>query len=134
MSPARCSSLILGSALLLCLGCGDTAPTATNSPSPQSTPGPTPSMTGFIWGQVIDSTGLCIRGAIVEIVNGLATGHSSRQPDECDAWSYVGYEFRNLPIGATETLRAMAPGYQSQEQQVVAGNGGYPVQFVLVPE
>jgi len=91
-------------------------------------------MTGFIWGQVIDSTGLCIRGAIVEIVNGLATGHSSRQPDECDAWSYVGYEFRNLPIGATETLRAMAPGYQSQEQQVVAGNGGYPVQFVLVPE
>src|SRR6478735_10783246 len=137
MHRPRSSALVLGSVFALCLGCGDTAaptttanqspspPPGTESPSPPSSPpsmpGPMPtSMNGFIWGQVIDDAGVCIRGATIEIVNGPGTGRSSGQPDECDAWAYDGYEFANLPVGATVTLRAMAPGYQSQERQVTA--------------
>ena len=123
------SSLLLGSLLLLSLSCGDAA-----EPTPQSpqSPPPTPTSTsGFIWGQVLDQSGLCLHGAVVEIVQGPGTGRKSGQPDECDAWAYVGYEFRDLPLGATVTLRATAPEYQPEDSELRVPNGGPPIQFVL---
>lgn len=86
---------------------------------------------GFIWGQVLKESGMCIRGAVVEIVDGPGIGLKSGQPDECDAWDYVGYEFHDLPLGATVTLRATASGYQPADRELLVRNGGEPVQFVL---
>ena len=81
-------SLFLGSLVALCLSCGDIA--APTPRSPQSPP-PTPTSTsGYLWGQVVDESGLCLRGAMVEIVEGPGVGQKSGQPDQCDAWAYVG--------------------------------------------
>lgn len=53
----------------------------------------------------------------------------------CGAWDYVaGYEFSNLPIGATVRLRPAGTGYRPQELVHVTLNGGPPVQFELIPE
>jgi hypothetical protein len=70
----------------------------------------------------------------VEIVDGPGAGRASGQPDECDAWDYVGFEFRDLPLGGTVTLRASAPGYRPEDRQLITQEGGGPVQFVLIPE
>jgi hypothetical protein len=126
MPHPRNSSPLLASFLVLCLGCGDAA-----APVPQSPP-PTPTATsGFIWGQVLDQSGLCLDGGVVEIVDGPGIGEKSGQPDGCNAWDYVGYEFRDLPAGATVTLRATASGYQPQDRELVVPSSGEPVQFVL---
>jgi hypothetical protein len=93
-----------------------------------------PQVTGMIWGQVLDSSGVCLRGGMVEIIDGPSAGQISQQPEECDAWDYEGFEFDDLPLGATVTLRASAPGYRPQDRKVVARNGGGPVQFVLIPK
>ena len=133
MSPARSSSLIAGSLLALCLGCGDnTAPAL--QPSTPPTPPPSAAAGGFIWGQVLDSSGVCLHGGMVQIVDGPGAGRASTQPEVCDAWDYVGFELGDLPLGATVTLRASAPGYRAEERRVVTPAGGGPVQFVLVPE
>jgi len=91
-------------------------------------------MTGFIWGTVVDAAGICIPGATISIVDGPGAGRQSGQPDECNAWDSDGFEFRNLPLDAMVTLRANAPGYQSQERQVRVGNGGPPVVFAPAPQ
>jgi hypothetical protein len=124
---------LLVSLLVLCLGCGDATAPALESPPPPSTPTPPPPtpMTGFIWGQVLDKSGLCIRGGMVEIVAGPGTGRKTGQPDDCGAWDYTGFEFSDLPYRATVTLRASAPGFSPQDREVVALNDGGPVQFVL---
>jgi hypothetical protein len=133
MRQTQSSVPLLASLLVLCLGCGDTAAPALESPPPPSTPttpAPTP-LSGFIWGQVLNQAGGCIRGAMVEIVAGPGTGRQSGQPDDCSAWDYTGFEFGDLPYRATVTLRANAPGFSPQDREVVALNGGGPVQFVF---
>jgi len=128
MFTLRSSSCLFGSLfVVLGLGCGEpTAPT--RQPSP-----PTPTATnGYIWGHVLDQSGLCLHGAEVEIVDGPGVGLKSGQSDGCAAWDYdIGYEFRDLQLGATVTLRATTPGYQPQNRELVVQNGGLPVQFVL---
>jgi hypothetical protein len=93
----------------------------------------TGSLIGFIWGQVLEESGVCIRGGMVEIVEGPGTGRKSGQPDDCGAWDYDGFWLNNLPLGATVTLRATAPGYQPEDRDVVVPAGGGPVQFALQP-
>jgi len=133
--PRRPSSILLfGSLVVLCLGCGDsTAPP--QSPLPQSPPPTSPATSGYIWGYVVDAAGGCIAGAVVEIVDGPGTGRKSGQADDCSAWDYGGsYEFHGLPLDATVTLRASAPGYRSEDRQVVVENGGPGVIFAPAPE
>ena len=98
-----------------------------------SCPHPPPEASGFIWGQVLEESGVCIRGAMVEIVEGPGIGRKSGQPDNCGPWDYDGFWFNDLPSGATVTLRATASGYQPEDSVVVVPNGGRPVQFVLQP-
>jgi hypothetical protein len=134
MPQPRNSSALLVSLLVLCLGCGDTA--APLPQSPPSTPAPT-AESGYIWGFVIGAggSGACVRGGVVEIVDGPGTGRKSAQADGCGAWDYSGgYEFRNLPMGATVTLRATAPGYEPQDRELVVQNGGPGVEFDLTPK
>jgi Tol biopolymer transport system component len=89
--------------------------------------------TGSIRGQVLDGSGLCIRGGMVEIVAGPGMGRTSGQPDTCNASSEDGFVFDDLPLGATVTLRATAPRYQPEVSAIVVPAGGGPVQFVLQP-
>ncbi|HEY9015872.1 MAG TPA: hypothetical protein VIM84_12515 [Gemmatimonadales bacterium] len=89
---------------------------------------------GFLWGQVLEGSGLCIRGGMVEIVAGPGIGRKSGQPENCGAWDYDGFWLETLPMGATVTLRATAPGYQPENRDVVVPNDGRPVQFHLQPQ
>jgi hypothetical protein len=91
-------------------------------------------MSGFIWGQVLVESGACIRGAMVEIVEGSGMGRKSPQPDNCNAWDYDGFWFNDLPLGTTVTIRATASGYEPEDRDVVVPGGGGPVQFVLQPK
>jgi len=146
MSQARRSSLVICPLLALCLGCGDnTGPAIQRSdpgptPTGPSTSPPTPAtppsspLMGHIWGQVLDSSGVCLDGSVVQIVAGPGEGRLSGQPDGCDAWDYAGFGLDDLPLGATLTLRASAPGHRSEDRELVIPAGGAPVQFVLVPE
>jgi hypothetical protein len=132
MRTLLCSPSLAGSLLvLLCLGCGENGTSPTTPPLEP----PPNATTGFIWGHVVRQSGVCITGAVVEIVAGPGTGRKAIQTEACDAWSYViGYEFSNLPIGVTVKLRATKEGHQPQERETVVRNGGYPFQFVLSPE
>lgn len=127
MLKLHSSSPLVGS-LLVVLGLGCAEPTVP-TPSP---PPPTATGGGFISGYVLDQSGVCLSGAVVEIVEGSGVGRKSNQSGGCTAWDYGNeYEFRDLQLGATVTLRATAPGYQSQDRELVVQNGGSPVDFVL---
>jgi hypothetical protein len=91
-------------------------------------------LSGFIWGEVFTESGVCIRGAMVEIVEGPSVGRKSGQPDNCSIWGEEGFWFDGLPVGATVTLRATASGYQPEDSAVGVPNGGRPVQFFLQPD
>ena len=114
---------------LITAACADGA-----SPDPTGT-GLFPAGEGFVWGHVVEDSGVCIAGATVRIVEGPGEGRYTPQRYPCDAWSYGdGFEFADLPMGATVKLRATADGYKSQDQKVYVGNGGYPVTFTLQPD
>ena len=120
--------------VLLVLGCNesDTLAPAAELPLP---PPVVFSGNGFVWGHVVMDSGVCIEGAVVEIIDGPGFGRKQTQRTPCDAWSYGdGFEFGNLPMGARITLKASAKGYSSEELVVVTQNGGYPVTFELKEE
>ena len=127
--------------VLLASACmpGDGTPVgpSTQPPSTQPPPPPPPqgSTSGYVWGHVVMDSGVCIPGAVVTILEGSGRGRSMRQEGPCDAWSYAaGFEFGDLPLGARVKLGATAEGYNSQELEIVVGNGGPPVQFELHPD
>ena len=131
-TPTLAGSLLV----LLCLGCREDGTSPITGPGPEGPLVEPPNATrGFIWGHVVDASGVCIAGAMVEIVAGPGTGRKAIQTEPCDAWSYVfGYAFSDLPIGATLKLRATKAGYHPQEHEAVVRNGGLPFQFELSPE
>jgi hypothetical protein len=93
-------------------------------------------LTGHIWGKVLGEGVGCLRGAAVEIVAGPGMGRMSSQPDPpaCDPWSEEGFQFDELPLGGTVTLRATALGYQPKDSVVVVSNDGIAVVFILSPD
>ena len=122
--------------IVFLFGCGENdtlAPAAGDAlPPPPVTMG---TGAGFVWGHVVMDSGICIEGAVVEIIDGPGLGQKQTQRTPCDAWSYGdGFEFRGLPLGATITLRASARGYLPEELELVTQNGGYPVTFELNKE
>ena len=135
MRTLRSTPPLAGSLLvLLCLGCTEGTIPITPPDLPPDVP---PHATnGFIWGHVLGpSSGVCLTGAVVEIIAGPGTGQKGVQTEPCDAWSYVaGYAFHNLPVGATVTLRATRQGYVPQERETVARTTQLPFQFELSPE
>jgi hypothetical protein len=128
MSGSTCWIRLPVVAVLLTAACADWS---------SSGPEPTGSeaLEGFVWGHVVEGSGVCIAGAKVHIVEGPGAGRSTPQRYPCDAWSYGdGFEFTDLPLGATIKLRASADGYKALEQRVAVGNGGPPVTFALEPD
>jgi len=140
MTGSTCWIRIPVVALLFTAACSDGAssgPTG-SEPLPDLPPPAMPppaTSQGFVWGHVVEDSGVCIAGATVRIVEGPGEGRYTPQRYPCDAWSYGdGFEFADLPMGATVKLRATADGYKSQDQKVYVGNGGYPVTFTLQPD
>lgn len=119
------------SVLLLLLGCAEPGTSPYDAPAAPLTPtGP-----GYLWGHVLDASGVCIPGAMVEIVDGPGAGRRVTQSAACNAWDYVaGFEFSGLGIGKTVRLRATAAGHRPDEIVVVTQDGGAPIQFELMPE
>jgi hypothetical protein len=105
-------------------------------PAPQQPPPPPPPpAVGYIWGHVVGQSGVCLYGAVVEIVAGPASGRQATQDVARDAWSYVpGFEFSDLPYGETVRLRATLKGYRTQERELPIPNGSPPIQFAIERE
>ena len=121
----KCALIIFVSLTLL--GCSQEStqsflPTAPGPPVPPALPVPVPptgSLT-FLWGMVVDESGVCIVGAAVQVVSGQGLGQSMTQITPCDAWSYDGgVMFRDLTPGVEMTLRASASGYAAPKKTVV---------------
>jgi hypothetical protein len=91
-------------------------------------------------GLVEASTGNCIEGATVEVVSGQSLGQKVTQTTPCDHWDDSpngGFIFKGLTPGVAMTLRASAPGWDTQEKVVVPasfsqGQPTYAIEFVLV--
>ena len=78
----------------------------------------------WIWVMVVDSTGVCIPGATVQIVAGQAVGNPTTQETPCTVWDYEGgIEYHNLIAGVSMTLRAAAAGYAAEEKTITPFGG-----------
>ena len=111
---------------LTLFGCSqEGTPTAPNPPVTTDSPTLTQGALTWLWGMVIDPSGVCIEDAMVEVVCGQAKGQSVMQETPCDAWGYYGgFVFNDLVPGVEMTLRASAPGWSTEEQTVVPHLGG----------
>ena len=106
-------------------------PTAPSSPTP--TPTPTPNSFTNVYGFVLESSGLCIDGATVQIVRGQASSQIITQITPCDAWSYGGgFTFENLTAGVEVTIRASATGYATKEMTVFPSEAFIPIVLARV--
>ena len=99
-------------AALTLLGCsGENAPSSPHSPR-------TPGGPAFLWGMVIDDSGVCIRDVTVRVVGGHGVGRSAAQ-EPCTMWDYGGgFVFDGLTPGLPMTLRVSAPGYVDKDMPV----------------
>lgn len=106
--------------VLLLLGCNGESPT---SPTAQP-PSPVARM-GVVSGNVHTTTGACLVGAVVEVMDGPRAGARFTQTACQGAFDYGddGYSFRDLPSDVNVRLRASKAGYQSQELTVNATTG-----------
>jgi|RhiMetdeSRZDD1v2_1073273.scaffolds.fasta_scaffold2485797_1 hypothetical protein len=107
---------------------GDTGPHAPPAPN-EIVSTPFPAARAFLWGMIVEDSGVCIEGATVRVVRGQRAGESMTQTTPCDAWSFGGFTFRDLTPGVEMTLRASAPGYADEEQTVRPSSG--PQQAML---
>jgi hypothetical protein len=104
-----------------------TTPELPNQPPNQ------PVSPAWLWGMVVEDSGICIEGATVTVVRGQGVGQSSTQTTPCDAWSYDGgFAFNNLTPGVEMTLRTSAVGYAPVEKTVVPSSGPQTA-LILVP-
>jgi hypothetical protein len=121
-------ALVMVVTLLLC-GCSQSgtqpSPTAPAPPAPGPPPTPTPGPPVWLLGYVVNSDGVCVEGATVEVVGGQGAGQSVPQKTPCDAWDYAnGFEFHDLMPGVAMTLSASAPGWSTCAYSVTPHGGG----------
>jgi hypothetical protein len=98
-------------------------PTATPVPPPTPVPTPTPLPLGHLKGSVIDSlTNQPVRNAVVEVVGtGIGT------PTESGGF----FILNDVPLGS-QTVRASAPGYVTQNRNVTVVSGSNPLIYFLL--
>lgn len=99
---------------LLLINCNGESPTA---PMLASERIPVASDTGTIVGLVQSSSGACLEGAIVEVLDGPRAGAKAAMDcSDFDGGAYLS----NMPANINVRLRASQPGYRSQEQTVIS--------------
>lgn len=118
---------------LTLLGCSaenvQRLPTTPDPPPPPYQP----ASPAWLWGMVVEDSGICIVDATVTVVRGQRVGETIKQETPCDAWGYGGgFEFKNLTPGAEMTLRTSATGYVSEEVTVVPHSGSQTA-LILAP-
>ena len=114
--------------LLLVVSCnGDNSPTAPVVPS---------NRTGFVSGFAHLSSGVCLSGAVVEILDGPRAGIKVTQADPCGAiWDYSGgYAFSDLPANTTVRMRASKEGYVAMEMTFSTSGLAGQSNFLMVPK
>jgi hypothetical protein len=123
------------------LGCSESStqrsPTAPTPPT-ATPPPPQPSNLVTLWGIVVDPSGECIEGATVEVVAGpVLVGQKATQQLPCDLTRFTGgFQFDDpvhVNVWEAMTLRASAPGYVSQEQNLSQWPWDRILTFTLVP-
>ena len=84
--------------------------------------------TGWLWVMVEDDSGVCIDGAVIEIVSGQGAGFKGTQAAGCDVWDdwEGGYLIYGLVPGDSVRLRASAPGYQDGEKAFLPSRAERP--------
>ena len=97
-----------------------TAPVAPTTPAPTAPqPGAQSDTLASLWGMVIESSGVCITGATVQMKRGETLDSVVTQDPQCDAWAYGGgFTLAGLTPGVEMTLFVSAPGYASREAKV----------------
>jgi hypothetical protein len=142
-------------AVLMLVGCIDDGlsgvpangfvPTTPASPLPSMPPAQAPATridsisaraTGWLWVMVIDRSGVCIDGAVIEIVSGQGRGFSGKPLATCDAWDWDGgYFLFGLVPGESITIRASAPGYVDGENAFFPASAEFPqASFITLAE
>jgi hypothetical protein len=116
--------------LLLIIGCKGDSP----SPTAPTAPPPPPNAKGFIWGHVVEQSGVCIVDAVVEIVEGSDAGKKVVQKEKCSVWDDFGFMFDDLPLGKPIKLRATKEGYQPKEVETLPITGGRALDIVLLKQ
>jgi hypothetical protein len=108
---------------------GCSSPTTPTTPGAASAPVSGPRN---VFGVVINASGACLAGAVVEVIAGQAVGQKSAQSGPCDAWwPFNGFAFSNLTPGVSLTLRATAPGHATKD--VTVKPDLQPVEVVMEP-
>lgn len=80
--------------------------------------------TAWVWGMVVDGSGVCIPEATVRVLAGQRAGDTITQTTPCNAWGYDGgFFFTGLTAGLEMTLQVAAPGYEVQEKRVIPSAG-----------
>ena len=106
----RLEAIVLAAFMLS--ACSERTPTSAAGPIP-------PFGSTFLWGYVVDASGVCIVGASVHVVAGQRIGETITQSTPCDAWANDGgFRFDQLAPGKAMTLRVSAPGHVELEQMV----------------
>lgn len=83
--------------------------------------------TGWLWVMVIDGSGPCIDGAVIEIVSGQGKGLKGTPMGNCDVWDFEGgYFIYGLVPGQSLTIRASAPEYQDSEMTFLPSSAESP--------
>ena len=112
--------------LLLVAGCSGDSPT-----SPPGGGG-----TGSVSGFAHESSGVCLSGAVVEVLDGPRAGAKVTQADPCGGvWDYSGgYSFSGLPTNTFVRMRASKAGYVSSEMTFSTNAPAGHSNFLLTPQ
>jgi hypothetical protein len=117
--------------LFLFLNCSGDSPTA-----PQSAGAPPSNATAPVFGFAHDESGVCIPGAVVELLDGPRAGAKVTQSDPCGSvWDVDGgYSFSGLPRDVSVRIRASKAGYRSVDITTVVAARATGANLLLVRE
>lgn len=121
-------------AVLVLVACSGDRTTATGRPPPPSIAAPSAQIdstsdraTGWLWVMVLDPSGVCVDGAVIEIVSGQGKGLEGAPLATCDAWNWEGgYLIYGLDPGESLTIHASASGYQDGEKTFLPSTAERP--------
>ena len=116
-SLASFLGVLLALSVMRCSGDSPTAPPAIGTP-------PSGVATATVFGFAHDEFGVCVPGAVVELLDGPRAGARVTQANPCGAiWDVDGgYSFSGLPVNTVVRIRASKPGYRTVEITALVTN------------